>query len=151
MKTPIAFIVALLFVTTPVLAESPTDYLPKDSAGKPELFVGKKLFDYMNGGAELYLAYGFVDIGVGAYQKGGTKVSVGIYRMGGPQDAYGIFSHTSKGQAVDVGVPAVLARGMLSFFKGRYYVRVVAQSDPQKAKDLLVALGKQTAKKIPGE
>jgi len=164
MKVAIALSLVLLFVSPPAPAvssagtktdlapaESPTDYLPENPASKPELFVGKKLFDYMNGGAELYLAYGFVDIGVGAYQKDGTQVTVEIYRMGGPDDAFGIFSHASKGQAVDVGVPAVLARGMLSFFKGCCYVRVVAKSDPQKAEDLLVLLGKQTAKKVPGE
>jgi hypothetical protein len=76
---------------------------------------------------------------------------VEIYRMGSPGDAFGIFSHASKGQPVEVGVPAVLARGMLSFHKGIYYVRVVAKSDPQKAQDVLVDLGKRTAKKLPGE
>ena len=51
----------------------------------------------MNGGAELYLAYGFVDIGVRTYQKNDLKATAEIYRMGGPQDAFGIYAHAAKG------------------------------------------------------
>lgn len=150
MRTAIALSL-LLLVALPAAAESPVDHLPDNPASQPEIFVGHKLFDYMNGGAELYLAYGFVDIGVGAYQQGGSKMTVEIYRMGGPEEAYGIFSHTSKGDPVDVGVPAILARGMLSFHKDEFYVRVVAKSDPVKARDLLIHLGKQVAAAVPGE
>jgi hypothetical protein len=144
MRTVIALVSVLLMAPA-------SDYFPDESAGKIEVFKGQKLFDYMNGGAELYLAYGFVEIAVWNYQTAGNKATVGIYEMGGPAEAYGIFSHTSKGDPVDVGVPAVLARGMLSFHKGKFYVRVVAKSDPVKARDLLIHLGKQVAASIPGE
>jgi hypothetical protein len=150
MRTAIALSL-VLFLVPPAMAGKASDYFPDESAGKIEVFKGKKLFDYMNGGAELYLAYGFVEIAVWNYSTAGNKATVGIYEMGGPAEAYGIFSHTSKGDPVDVGVPAVLARGMLSFHKGKFYVRVVAKSDPVKAKDLLIALGKQVAGSIPGK
>lgn len=150
MRIPIAFSL-VLFMALPAMADKASDYFPDESTGKIEVFKGKKLFDYMNGGAELYLAYGFVEIAVWNYQTAGNKATVEIYEMGSPADAFGIFSHASKGDPVDVGVPAVLARGMLSFHKGRFYVRVVAKSDPVKAKDMLIALGKQVAGAVPGE
>jgi len=142
--------VAIALVSVLLMAPA-SDYFPEESAGKIEVFKGKKLFDYMNGGAELYLAYGFVEIAVWSYQTAGNQATVGIYEMGSPAEAFGIFSHTSKGDPVDVGVPAVLARGMLSFHKDKFYVRVVAKSDPAKAKDLLIHLGKQVAAAIPGK
>ena len=150
MRIPIALSLVIL-LALPAAAEKASDYFPDESAGKIEVFKGQKLFDYMNGGAELYLAYGFVEIAVWNYSTAGNKATVGIYEMGSPAEAYGIFSHTSKGDPVDVGVPAVLARGMLSFHKGKFYVRVVAKSDPVKAKDLLIALGKQVAGAVPGK
>jgi hypothetical protein len=150
MRTAIALSL-VLFLAPAVTAGKASDYFPDESAGKIEVFVGKKLFDYMNGGAELYLAYGFVEIAVWNYSTAGNQATVGIYEMGGPAEAYGIFSHTSKGDPVDVGVPAVLARGMLSFYKGKFYVRVVAKSDPVKARDLLIHLGKQVAAAVPGK
>jgi hypothetical protein len=118
---------------------------------QPEHFVGKGLFDYMNGGAELYLAYGFTDIGVRSYQKGDVKATVELYRMGSPIDAFGIFSHRAKGESVDIGIPATLSHGMLSFHKGPMYVRVVAATNPEKAKDVLVTVGKALAAGLPGE
>ncbi len=132
-------------------------YLPAELApgvtacGKPEHFIGKKLFDYMDGGAELYLAYGFSDIGVRNYSQATIKLTVEIYRLGSPADAFGAFSHRSKGKAVEIGIPAVLANGMLSFFKGRLYVRLVAKSDPAGAAKVLVAAGKSLASKLPGK
>jgi len=144
MRTAITLVSVLLMAPA-------SDYFPDESAGKIEVFKGQKLFDYMNGGAELYLAYGFVEIAVWNYATAGNQATVEIYEMGGLAEAYGIFSHTSRGDPVDVGVPAMLARGMLSFYKGKFYVRVVAKSDPVKARDLLIALGKQVAATVPGE
>jgi hypothetical protein len=118
--------------------------------GQAEHFVGKKLFDYMNGGAELYLAFGFVDIGVRNFEQDATKATVEIYQMGSQDDAYGIYAMAASGKPVDVGVPATLSPGMLSFFKGRFYVRVVAKSDPAKAMDLLSKLGEKVAAGLPG-
>jgi len=54
---------AIVLVSVLLMAPA-SDYFPEESAGKIEVFKGKKLFDYMNGGAELYLAYGFVEIAV---------------------------------------------------------------------------------------
>ncbi len=150
MRTAIALSL-VFFLAPPAVAEKPSDYFPDESSGEIEVFVGQKLFDYMNGGAELYLAYGFVEIAVWNYSTAGSQATVEIYEMGGEAEAYGIFSHTSKGDPVDLGVPAVLAPGMLSFHKGKFYVRVVAKSDPVKARDLLITLGKQVAGTIPGE
>jgi hypothetical protein len=119
--------------------------------GKPELFVGKGLFDYMDGGAERYLAYGFTEIAVRGYAKGAVKANVEIYSMGSPEDAFGIYAFNTKGEHPDVGTPATLSHGTLGFHKDRYFVRVVAMSDPGAAKDVLVWLGKQTASRLPGQ
>ena len=124
-----------------------------EPAGQPERFVGKKaLFDYMDGGAEVYLAYGFVDIGVRNYLSGAEKATLEIYQLGSPDDAFGAFSLNSRGENLDLGgTPSSLGSGMLSFFKGRFYVRVVAKTEPAKARELMIALGKKVAATLPGE
>lgn len=128
-------------------------YLPHEGvepACAAEHFAGTKLFDYMNGGAEVYLGYGFVDLGVRDYRRGEARATVAVYRMRDPAGAYGIWAANARGEPKDVGVPATLARGMLSFHKGRFYVRVVAKSDPAGAVSLLIDLGKKTAASLPG-
>ncbi len=131
-------------------------YLPRNQPGismqgESEHHVGSKaLFDYMDGGAERYLAYGFSDLGVQTYTQGKAKAVVEIYRMRSPDDAFGIYAGSARGEHPDVGATATLAPGIVSFFKDRFYVRVVALSDPAKTADLLVALAKATAALIPG-
>jgi hypothetical protein len=120
-------------------------------SGPAEHFVGKKLFDYMNGGAERYLAYGFTDIVVRGYQKGETKANIEIYHMAGPQEAFGVYAFAAKSNKTDIGIPSSLGRGMLSFHKGDNYVRIVAMSNAPKAAPLLIALAKKLQAKMPGK
>jgi hypothetical protein len=116
-----------------------------------EKYEGKKLFDYMDGGAERYLAYGFTEIGVRGYQKGEAKATLEIYVMGGPAEAFGIYAGQSRGEHPAVGAVATQSTNLLSLFKDRYYVRVVAMSEPAKAKELLLALAKKAAAALPGQ
>jgi hypothetical protein len=119
--------------------------------GQREHHVGSKaLFNYMDGGAERYLAYGFSDLGVQNYTQGEATAVVEIYRMGSPADAFGIYAGSARGEHPDVGATATLAPGMLSFFKDRYYVRVVALSDPSTSNDLIRILAKATSSRMPG-
>lgn len=59
---------------------------------KTESYAGRALFGYINGGAELYLEYGFKKLGRQEVQYAGERFVVEIYQMAGPNEAYGIFS-----------------------------------------------------------
>jgi hypothetical protein len=58
----------------------------------PKTYSGASLFGYMNGGAELYLEYGFSGAWINEIHLSGGKYIVEIYRMKGPEEAFGIFS-----------------------------------------------------------
>ena len=97
-------------------------------AAAAEHFVGTKLFDYMNGGAEVFLAYGFKDLGVRRYTAKCGELLVAVYRMGSEADAFGIWSMNAKGRTPKgFSTPAALGPNMLSFFRGAVYARVIAQ------------------------
>jgi len=55
-------------------------------------YTGSSLFGYINGGAELFLEYGFSGAWVNEINFMGGKYSIEIYRMIGPEEAFGIFS-----------------------------------------------------------
>lgn len=158
--TSIALLVILCFVSISSSKESPVEvlgYLPDKGfspVGPAEHFLGKKLFVYMNGGAELYLAYGFVDLGVREYKSGQQSAGVAIYRIKRPEGAFGLFLAVASGQPVVLdGVSAVSSPGVLSFYKGKVLVRIVAKSDieSEKTKGFLLKLAKQVAAKLPGK
>lgn len=68
----------------------------KDLAGakilKTESYAGNALFGYIDGGAELYLEYGFKKLGRQEVLYSNEKFVVEIYQMAGPNEAYGVFS-----------------------------------------------------------
>ncbi|HOX44368.1 MAG TPA: hypothetical protein PK668_12265 [Myxococcota bacterium] len=159
--TPLAALLCLSAPAAPAAGAEPPQVIAllpgADAAlgivpGEPaEHFVGRRLFDYMDGGAELYLGFGFDELGVRRYRLGDASARVAIYRMGGPAEAFGICAFGGRGTAQDVGGPASLTNGMLSFFRGRFYVRVVAETPATQATAALLALGRATYARLPGD
>lgn len=119
----------------------------KDGEGR--LYVGKRLFDYMNGGAELYYEYGFEQAFVQCYSFKGKqgRITVELYQMSTPQSAYGVYTFDTVGDHPKIGQDATYAEGVLSFWKDRYFVRALAEGEGLK--EILLSLGEAIAKKIP--
>jgi hypothetical protein len=117
--------------------------------GSPHIYTGDKLFDYMNGGAELYYEYGFERAGVQRYQTPPGEVTVEIYQMDLPANAYGIYTFDTAGEHPPIGQDATYEQGLLSFWKGRYFIRVF--SDNADLKETILILGRAIAQKITEE
>ncbi len=92
---------------------------------KPKIYAGKdKLFEYINGGAEVYLSYSFVKVSTVKYVKKdtGNSVKVDIWEFGNSDDAYGIFVKDSAGQDVAIGHESSLYENYLWIWKGKYFI-----------------------------
>ncbi len=121
------------------------------SIGEPEHYVGRKLFDYMDGGAELYLAYGFEDLGVCEYSATNNTLRVALYKMGSPREAYGIYSQSARGESAGLPGPSSESAKMISFFKDKFYVRVLVVKGADKPHDSMVLLAKKVWDALPGQ
>jgi hypothetical protein len=117
--------------------------------GRPQVYKGMKLFDYMDGGAELYYEYGFVQVCVQRYQTPPGEVTVEIYQMDLPANAYGIYTFDTQGEHPSIGQDATYERGLLGFWKGRYFVRVFSENE--ELKETILVLGGAIAQKITEE
>jgi hypothetical protein len=117
--------------------------------GRPGIYKGTKLFDYMNGGAELYYEYGFEQACVQRYQTPPGEVTAEIYQMDLPTNAYGIYTFDTKGEHPSIGQDATYERGLLGFWKGRYFVRVFSENE--ELKETILVLGGTIAQKITEE
>lgn len=146
--------------------EIPTDLLPegKDgwvksakSAGSigPEIYDRKNLFDYIDGGAEFYLAYDFQKLAVQQYSSntqdpaGKKSITVEIYQMNSSPDAYGLFSFDQEGEKVDLGQKGVYGYGLLKFCKDRFLVRILGF--PPDLKETILKFGAEIDQKIKTE
>jgi hypothetical protein len=108
----------------------------------------ENLFEYINGGAELYISYDFRQMLAQTYEQAGQpEITLDIFDMGNSYNAYGVFSHSREvmDSCIAPEVESEYASGLVTFWKGKYYVSILAYpEDPEKKKTVL-ALGKHIA------
>ena len=90
------------------------------------VFRPDNLWDFINGAAETYLAYGFVELQVAEYKKGKNVIKLEIYRHKDKTMAFGIYSseRSPSFRFINLGVQGYVADGSINFFKGNYYVKI---------------------------
>jgi hypothetical protein len=109
------------------------------------------LYDFLDGGAELYFDYDIVAVADAEYETdSGATVEASVYDMGNAARAFGIYSTIRYDGAdfVDVGNEGVKTESSLDFWKGRYYVRLLAYETPPGTEAVILALGRALAGNI---
>ena len=92
-----------------------------------ENYTREDLFDYINGGAELFNSYGFVKLHSRRYQaEDQPDIIVDIFDMGSSQNAFGVFSYSMYKPEEDYGQGSQSSRGMIVFWMDRYYISIIA-------------------------
>ncbi len=96
------------------------------TAGPARAFTGQDLFNQIDGGAELFLEFGFVRLRLQSYARGESELTLNAYEMEGPAPALGIYL-MKMGR--ETPFPEVAARNsseevQLTVLKGRYFVQV---------------------------
>jgi hypothetical protein len=152
----------LLVLPQAVLADQgmPINALPKDgdvegwTRHRPQQHYAREdLYEYINGGAEIYHEYGFVQVVVQDYiNDAGKSVSVEIYEMTSPPSAYGMytFKTNSKGKWISVGNDAQLADYYMNFWKGPFVVTLTGFDETEETREGLLEIAKIVSSKIPG-
>lgn len=95
--------------------------------GTPDTYAARELYGYINGGAEIYLEYGFTRVVAQRCTRDKHEFQVDIYEMKSPRAAFGMFS-TLRGRCAP-GLPGVrwhcVAPEQILFAKGKYLVSIV--------------------------
>lgn len=134
--------------------------LPKPDAAagwawreQPRTYAPDTLYEYIDGAADLYLSYGFEEVAVADYVKGGGEdgwITVDVYDMGAPLHAFGIYGSERPPdvEAFPAGVQGYESEGLIAFWRGDYYVKVmlIDGEDMEAAR----ALARATAEQLPG-
>ena len=130
----------------------PDKILDWKSSDEDAVYDRETLFDYMNGGAELYLAYDFKRIFVRRFAgPGKNEIVLDIYDMGSSEEAFGIFSLDREDEEADIGQGSTYGFGLLRFWKDRYFISINALGDEQAAEPAILELGKAVAALIKQE
>lgn len=131
-------------VTLPVTAAGWT------ASGPEERWDTETIYDYIDGHAEVFLAYGMKGCRSQRYSgpEGEADIVVDVFEMASPADAFGVFTHDRDGDEVAVGQGGLYRWGWLSFWKGRFFVSVTAEDETEASRAAVLELGRQVVASI---
>ncbi|MBI4378788.1 MAG: hypothetical protein HY578_06815 [Nitrospinae bacterium] len=119
--------------------------------GETRCYIGEELFNYMDGGAELYHAYGFKRSCVQDYQKGDNLYTLELYEMESSPKAFGIYSLDRQGEHPPLKQEATYQDGSLTIWKDHYYIRIFIPQKGSHIKEDTLFLGEKAVSRIKGE
>ena len=135
----------------PAIYNLPQDVHGWARAERPRRVTSNNIFDYMDGAGELYLAYAFVGLDVWKYTRAESpEIVVEIYEMDNSPDAFGVLSFDLGGEEVGIGQKSVYGAGLLRFWQGRHFVRILAEVETPESKAAVLEIGKRIAGDLPG-
>jgi hypothetical protein len=117
-------------------------------------YEGEDLYEYINGGAEIYHEYGFVQVLVQDYtNEAGKSISIEIFEMDSPDSAYGMytFKTDSKGKRIRVGTDGQLADYYMNFWKGPMLVTLTGFDETDETCRGLLDIANRVNSKITGD
>lgn len=107
------------------------------------------LFDHIDGGAEVYLAFNFRQAFVHRYLKPGRPDIVAeVYLMGSPEDAFGVFSLERQDPEASIGQGSEFGGSLLRFWKGRTFVSVLGEGVGKDIEAAVLGLGRKLSASI---
>jgi len=155
MKLKILLLLAMsTIIEGSALPQNLTDFLPEvpsgwKQAGEDKIYDLESLYDYINGGAELYISYGMKDVLSRLITNSdGDEIRVEIFDMMKSKNAFGVFSHTRTIDEGKYGQGSQYFPGTLIFWKGQYYVSIMATDENEKIRLAINDLAAKISKKI---
>ena len=117
-----------------------------------QVFSPDNLRDFIDGAAETYLAYGFVDLHVAEYKKGKNVIKIEIYRHSDHTLAFGIYSteRSPSFNFLNLGSQGYSAEGAINFFKGNFYIKIKTYPKNEKTLQSAESLAHTVAGMLEG-
>lgn len=113
-------------------------------------YDGTSLWGYIDGGADVYLEYGFARLLARNADVNGTRYRIDLYRMNDPESAFGIYSISAFSSMHADSLPPVhcVSRYQLQAACGDYYLSVVNDKGTEEAGRIGAAIGRKLLSQI---
>jgi hypothetical protein len=135
--------------TTTLPADGEVAGLRRD--GSAERFRGAELYGHIDGGAELYLEFGFDEVTVQRYAGEGAALEAELYRMSDADAALGVYLSRCRRETPDPALAARHTVGRLQLLLVRERYLLVLTGDPERppARAVLLAFAGAVADRLP--
>ncbi len=100
-----------------------------------KIFDSETLWEYINGAAEAYLSYHFMQVEVMEYARSEDNyIKVEVYQQGSAIDAFGIYAmeRPQEAEFLELGVEGYLVHSSLNFYAEDYYVKIQSHQSDEK-------------------
>jgi len=109
------------------------------------VYNANNLWDAIDGAADLYLEYAFIDLHIARYISADSiEVKAELYRHTSNVDAFGIYSQERDTiyDFIQLGVEGYLQQGVLNFITGSYYIKLSTFQTGIKAQEAMLLIGR---------
>jgi hypothetical protein len=123
-------------------------------SGEIQIFSRANLYDYINGGADLFLKYDFQELKVAEYENDRKAfVTIEVYRHKTPIDAFGIYSQErlSNANYLEVGAQGYSEKGVLNFLAADCYVKMSSVDIGPEDQTVLLAFANMLVANLGGK
>lgn len=119
--------------------------------GTPENYTGRNLYGHINGGAELFLEFGFENLVVKTYTNGSDQLILEVYRMSDSVAALGIYLHRTNQESPLSGLSTRNSgnRYQVTAVKGSYFIQVMNPTGKNEHMSVMITLLNSILKTIP--
>jgi len=143
-----------MMIFTGISAQHPMDRLPEQfgsyCATERLDYTPDNLFDYINGGAEMYLSYGLAGMKGRVYScENLPDVMVDVYEMTEAKNAFGVFTQSRDKEEQTYGQGSQTNRDAVVFWKDRYYTIISAAKVTPESGEAIRYLASTIDKAIP--
>jgi len=113
------------------------------------LFDPETIFEYIDGGGELYNAYNMQKCLSRRYANpDGPAIVMDIFDMGSSGDAFGVFTHDQEGELLEIGQGGLYKSGWLRFWKGRFFISLYSEAESAVAEKAVRKLATVVSSRI---
>ena len=120
-----------------------------DKTKDEQIYDKDNLYEYINGGAELYISYGFNKVLSCKYVcENQPDIFVDIFNMSNSFNAFGIFAHFREVIDSTYGQGSQYTSGNLLFWKDRYFISILASPETEESKATIDLLAQYIDNKI---
>jgi len=127
----------------------PTEIKGWKAEEKDHSYDPQTIFNYIDGAGEVYRSYNFRELLVRRFKREGKPdIVIDFFNMGSSKDAFGVFTHDLEGEEAGIGQGSTYKGGLLSFWKGPYFVSIYAEEETEETNKALLDMGEAVASAI---
>jgi len=116
-------------------------------------YVGDSLYEYIDGGAEVYHSYNFNEVVTATYKYSEAEIVADIYSFKNADLAYGMYStlRPESPKIVGLGVEGFTFGSSLDFVKGNFIVRLTGYDDTPETEIAINILSAELNNSVAGK